>query len=567
MRALFSSSMRFLSSEVRGLQMTVYILAFSALLSSLLALFRDRLFAHTFGAGLELDLYYAAFRIPDLIFVAAGALVSVYVLIPELSKRSEAEQRNYIDTIIVGFSFLIIAAASIAYVFAPDILARLFPQYASIGHGSTLVELTRIMLIQPILLGFSNICAAITQTKRRYLLYSLSPLLYNAGIIVGLFAFYPTMGLPGLATGVVVGAALHLGIQIPSAFADGFFSRLPWIRDVRALITTIAISIPRALSLSVAQIAFLGLVALAAFLEEGSVAVFIFAFNLQAVPLSVIGASYSVAAFPTLAAALSRGEREVFMANITTAARYVLFWSLPTTALIIVLRAHLVRVILGSGAFDWTDTRLTAAAFAIFALGLAAQGLTLLLVRGYYAAGRTFTPFFVAVAMAFGIIGSARYFLHLFESPATLAFVQQLFRLEDVEGSSVLALALAYALVSILGTVVLAFLFERRFGGFVREIVPSLVHGVFAGLAAASAAYTVLSILGPLTLASTLLSVFVRGFAAGIVGIAAAALIYALFSNREFFETVAGLQNRLWKSAPPVQPISSAEEASASGPQ
>src|SRR3989344_2712386 len=111
--------LRLLSFEVRGVQSAVYVLAVFALLSSLLALFRDRLLAGAFGAGTELDLYYAAFRIPDFLFVALGALVSVYVLIPELARRDLGAQKNYIDTVIVGFSVLAVCARSVAGPFFP----------------------------------------------------------------------------------------------------------------------------------------------------------------------------------------------------------------------------------------------------------------------------------------------------------------------------------------------------------------------------------------------------------------------------------------------------------------
>ncbi len=148
----FSKAVGLLGIEVKGMHVAAYVLGFSALLSSLLALLRDRLLAHTFGAGLELDLYYAAFRIPDILFVALGALVSVYVLIPMLASRSNEEQHRYIDTIVAGFSLFAIVASFVAAVFAPYILARLFPQLA---YGETLIVLvlmTRILLLQPILL-------------------------------------------------------------------------------------------------------------------------------------------------------------------------------------------------------------------------------------------------------------------------------------------------------------------------------------------------------------------------------------------------------------------------------
>src|SRR3989338_8352791 len=116
---MMRETLRFLASPVRSLSSAVYILAASALLSSFLALGRDRLFAHTFGAGTELDLYYAAFRIPDLIFVAMGSLVSVYILIPELSRRTAEGQKRYIDTIVVGFSMLAVALSIGAFFLAP----------------------------------------------------------------------------------------------------------------------------------------------------------------------------------------------------------------------------------------------------------------------------------------------------------------------------------------------------------------------------------------------------------------------------------------------------------------
>ena len=201
---------------------------------------------------------------------------------------------------------------------------------------------------------------------------------------------------------------------MPSISHDGFLRKLPYIRDRAALFATISISLPRALALSMSQLSFLGLTALAGLLTSGSIAIFVFAYNLQAVPLAIIGASYSVAAFPTLAATLSKGKREEFLEHVAIAARYVLFWSLPASALVIVLRAHMVRTVLGSGQFDWTDTRLTAAVFALLALSLAAQGLSLLLIRAYYAAGRTFVPFVVSIMTMFFTLGLAVFFLRIF---------------------------------------------------------------------------------------------------------------------------------------------------------
>lgn len=561
-------TLRFLASPVRGLQAAVYVLAVSALLSSVLALVRDRLFAHTFGAGTELDLYYAAFRVPDFLFVMTGSLVSVYILIPELLRRSDDKQKDYIDTVVLGFSVLAVVLSSLAAFLAPSLLEWLFPEFAARGYLETLAMLTRIMLLQPILLGLSNILASITQARGRYALYAASPLLYNVGIIFGLLVFYPLFGIAGLAWGVVLGAALHLGIQLPSIIQDGFFRSIPVFREGSALLQTAAISIPRALTLSMNQLTFTGLAALASGLSAGSIAVYIFGFNLMSVPLSVIGASYSVAAFPTLASALAEGRTREFIEYVATAARYILFWSLPAIGLIVVLRAHIVRVVLGSGSFDWTDTRLTAAVFALLSVSLAAQALMLLLARAYYAAGRTFVPFFIAVASTAITLYLALLFTGQLGEANMLRFVERVLRLEDVSGSAIVALPVAFSLVSIGAIVTLVVHFERRFGGFFSLIKVSLLHAALAGIAAAAAAYAMLTLVGPLELSSTLLSVFLRGAAGGIAGVGAAMLVYAVLKNREYCETVAAVHGRLWRAPlPKTQPIASAEEISASSPQ
>ncbi len=567
---MMNRALRFLSYEVRGLHTAFSVLATAAVLSSLLALVRDKLLAHTFGAGVTLDLYYAAFRIPDLIFVATGALVSVYILIPELARREEGERKNYIDTVLAGFSGLAVIVSILAAFFAPPVLALLFPTFPP-ENQHMLVSLTRIMLLQPILLGLSNILAALTQVRGRYALYSISPLLYNLGIIAGTVVLYPFFGIEGLAWGVVLGALLHAGIQLPSVFSDGYLHRLPRVRDWRALTRTASISIPRALALSMSQLTFIGMTALAGLLAPGSIAIFMFAFNLQAVPLSVIGASYSVAAFPTLASALAQGQRELFISHIATAARYVLFWSLPATALVIVLRAYMVRLVLGSGAFDWTDTRLTAAALAILSLSLAAQGLALLLVRGYYAAGRTFVPFIVAILTTVTTMLFAGAAVGAFENDAVLSLTQALLRVVDVPGSNVLALALSYSLVAIASTVVLIAHFERRFRGFLGAVWLSWVQSLSAAIFGGIAAYLLLNIMGPITLSSTTLAVFSKGLSAGIFGLGASALMYFMLGNREFGETVEAFRLRLWGRKVAPQPgatiVASAEESTPTGPQ
>jgi putative peptidoglycan lipid II flippase len=535
------------------MHVAAYLLGLSALISSVLALARDRLLAHNFGAGAELDLYYAAFRIPDLLFVLFGALVSVYALIPLLSCYSDEEQHRFIDTIVLGFSLLVCLITAGAYMILPQALTKLFPEIMAVS-GAELYALTVILLAQPAILGLSNIAAAITQLKSRYALYALSPILYNLGIIIGIALLYPHFGLLGIAYGVILGALMHLFVQVPDILREGFCTRTPRFSDVRGFFATLSLSLPRTAALSVSQLSFLVLLSYAGLLATGSIAVFIFAFNLHAVPLAIIGASYSVAAFPTLSAAFSGGRRDEFLRYVHAAARHILFWAIPATALLIVLRAHVVRTVLGSGAFDWTDTRLTAAAVALFSVSLVAQSISLLIVRATYAAGKTLAPLLIAGASGAVSIMLAWLFLRMFRYDETGAFIEVLLRVQDVPGSDVLALILAFVTGSLIAALLNVAYFELRFGPFLSAVSRAWWESLTAGFVGALVAYGTLTFLGDITFATTLGSVFFKGFVAGFAGIGATALSYRTLGSLEYAATTSAMRERLWRDVAPVSP-------------
>ncbi|MBI4068498.1 oligosaccharide flippase family protein [Candidatus Kaiserbacteria bacterium] len=542
---------RFLGREIDGLHAAAYVLGVSAFTSSMLALFRDRLFANAFGAGETLDVYYAAFRIPDLIFVLIASLFSAYALIPMLSREDESGRWRYIDTVVFGFGGVMIAISAVAYILMPYIMPVLFPKLVVSNSAPDLVLLSRILLIQPMLLGFSNILAAITQTYRQYLLYAVAPVLYNIGIIFGLVLLYPMMGVTGLVWGVVFGALLHALIQLPGTMTHGFFIRMPRMGDASKLWETLTLSLPRTLALGMTQIVQSGTIIIAGLLNSGSIAVFTFAFNLQAVPLAVIGASYSVAAFPTLTKMISEGNTELFVKQVVTASRHILFWSMPAVALMIVLRAHIVRVILGSGRFDWTDTRLTAASFAFLSLSLAASALTLLIIRAYYAAGRSYLPLAVSLVSGGGTLGLIVILLYT-QPPAVLLFIESLLRVEDVPGTTMLLLPFVSSLSAIGGCIAFVCLFERHFGGFVKGIARIFWESLTAAGIGGMAAYAVLAYLGGIGPATTTFATIMHGMAGGLAGVFATGMVYGFFRSPELVETVITLTRKV-KIIAPVQ--------------
>lgn len=389
-----------LHTHIRGLHTAAYVIAGLTFGAQLLGLLRDRIFAHQFGAGRELDLFYAAFRVPDLMFALTASLVSVFVLIPHIERaqqRGASEVRGFLSEMFTVFSVLLAGVAGVAAWYAPVWVAYAYGTFAT-EEQVVLVSLVRILLLQPLLLGVSNLCAAYVQVRKRFVLYAMAPILYNFGIIVGALFLYPHLGLVGLAWGVLLGAALHLGVQAPFMLSERVFPSLArpnWKRVGEV----IRISIPRSLTLSAQQLTLFVLIALASGFGVGSITAFSLATNLSAVPLALIASSYSVAIFPELARLYGVGNRAELATVCGTAARAIVFWTLPTTALFFALSEHVVTVLLGTGAFDSFAIMRTATVLSLLVFSLAAQSLSMLLVRTLYAMGKTFLPF---ICTAFG---------------------------------------------------------------------------------------------------------------------------------------------------------------------
>ena len=541
--------------EINGLHEAAYLLAVFALLSQVLALVRDRLLAHFFGAGATLDVYYAAFRIPDIIFVAIASIVSVYVLIPFLAERSavsKEKEKEFINTIFSAFFLIIIAVSVVAFVFTPQLMKLFFPGFADSAQFADLILLTRVLLLQPIFLGISNLFASITQIHRKFVLYALSPVLYNVGIIVGIVFFYPSLGFIGLGLGVVLGALLHLAIQLPFIIKNGFFPRVTLGQLKRNFVDVkkvILLSLPRTLALSAHQISLLFLVSFASLMASGSIAVFNLSFNLQSVPLTIVGVSYSVAAFPTLAKMFSNGQQKEFLGQMLTASKHIIFWSFPAIILFIVLRAQIVRVILGSGEFDWADTRLTAAALALFAVSIAAQGLVLLFVRGYYAAGNTKKPLILNLISAGLVILFAFGLGKLFAGSSTFQyFIESLLRVEGIEGTSVLMLPLGYSVALILNATAFWVMFQRDFKSFSKSLSKTFFQSLSAAILMGFVAHTFLNVFDNLFNINTFLGIFSQGLFAGIVGIATGVMMLILLGNEEIKEVWKSLHSKFWRA-------------------
>lgn len=541
----------FVYQEVRGLHQAAYILALFAFGSQILAIVRDRLLAHTFGAGAELDLYYAAFRIPDLLFVLFASVLSIYVLLPFVNRYTEADTpasgAMVLSQIFTLFLYVYIVVAGLLAFLAPWYVPKFFPGFA--GEYENLILMLQILLLQPFLLGLSSLCGVVTQMNHRFILYALSPLLYNLGIILGIIFLYPSFGLVGLIVGVVVGALGHLLIQIPfvvnSEYSFSLIPKIQWSLIAKVL----AVSVPRALTLSVNQLVLLVFIGMASVMVAGSVSVFQFAFNLQSVPLAIIGMSYSVAAFPTLSNLHSKKDGNGFNLQILTALRHIVFWSIPIVGLVIVLRAQIVRVLLGSGEFDWGDTRLTAAILAIFVLSLVAQSALLLLIRAFYAGGRTMLPLVVALTSGLVSIALAYFLQSLYlEHTNWQDSLNEIFRLNNVKGTEVIVLAIAFMFGQFLQLIILAIASVKAFSISYRPLVRIFFQSTLASLAGAISSYATLAFVVDGINQETFIGIMIQGVSAGIMGLLAIVLVYAATGSSELKEIFKSFQTKIFST-------------------
>ncbi len=543
-------ALNLLNHEASGFHQAALFLALSSVGAQLLALVRDRLIASTFGAGETLDIYYAAFRIPDLIFITVGTIVSVTILLPILSEKMAAgaqEARQLLNYALTLFIRVVVSLCVLAFLAMPYLAHLVVPGFSS-EATEKFVLLSRILLLSPVLLGLSNLLGTVTQMINRFLVYSLSPVLYNLGIIFGVLLFYPLWGLPGLALGVVVGALMHLLIQWPAVSRSGMMPRLVSRLPGREFRKLISISLPRTLTLASSQITFLVLTSLASVLAGGTITIFNLSYNLQTFTLSVIGTSYAVAALPLLSKFYSAGDIEKFKDYFVRAVRSIIFWTAPATTLFIVLRAQIVRTVLGAGAFDWGDTRLTAAALALFAVSIVAQSLILLFIRGYYAAGKTAVPLIINGLSAGLIIILSFSLTYIFNHyPPFRFFMESLLRVGDLPGTEVLMLSLAYSLGTIANVFVLGVKFKKDFGAPLHLAARGFKEATYAAIIMAAVAYYFLFIFGNLLDTSTLLGIFLQGLLAGVVGIVIGTILLKLLGNDEINTVQRNLTSRFWR--------------------
>ncbi len=432
------------------------LLAFASVVSRVLGVVRDRLLATTFGAGPSLDAYYAAFRLPDTLYhlIILGALSAGFVpLLADIQAKQGKEAMQRFSSLVLGwFGLTLVVSSLVGMVLASRLVPFLVPGFDPERLALT-IDLTRLLFLSPLFLGVSAVCGGVLQSARKTLTFAFAPVFYNVGILFGITVLTPFYGIKGVAIGVLLGALLHMLLQGVGAWKEGlrFPERLLWTPDLRRLLVLTG---PRLAALGASQISLVVMLAFAASLRTGSVSVFQLANNLQSFPLGVVGISFAIAAFPLLSEAVGKGEFAHYHETLGKTGKRIVFFLLPLSLLIVLLRAQMVRLVLGDGAFDWQATIESSRVVGWLAISLVAQALIPLLARAFYALHSTWTPF------AITLIGEV----------CTLVLAWQLKDLFGISG-----LAIACSVSFFLQASALWFMLRRRVGadaesGFLREL-------------------------------------------------------------------------------------------------
>ncbi len=376
------------------------VVAAAFFLSRVLGWVRLVVITNLFGAGAELDAYFAAFRLPDAIFqlVAAGALSSA--LIPVLSglyARGEDERAwRVVSTVLNVLLLLLAGLAAVVAVWAPEIVPIVTPGFDVVGTELT-VRLTRIMLLSPLLLALGAVASSVLNSRGRFGAAAMAPILYNAAIIAAALLLGPALGVEALAIGVVVGSLLHLAIQIRPLTLERF--RFSFNIDLgdSASRQVLLLMAPRAFGLGANQITFIVNTALASGIGLGAVTAYNVAFTIMLIPIGVVGYPLGVVLLPSMSRAMAAGSVREFGQLVVRSVRLLLYVMLFVTAVGLVLRRQVVTLLFDYG-FDERTIDLTANTLLFLLIGLAGHSLVIVLARAFYSGHDTRTPVLTAIS-------------------------------------------------------------------------------------------------------------------------------------------------------------------------
>ncbi len=520
---------RIINSQSKTITFSAGLIAFSIGISAILGLLRDRLLVSYFNVE-ELDIYFAAFTIPDFIYgiIITGGIVAAFLpvfasTIEENKKEGWKLANNTLNVLIIILTLFCI----VLFLFAPSIVKLIAPGFSA-DYIEKTVLLTRVMLVSPILLGASSLFSGLLQYFDKFLAYSLAPIFYNIGIIFGILFFTPHFGLIGLAYGVILGSLLHLFIQIPSSYFSGFSYKPILDLKQKQLRKIFFLMLPRIIGQVSSKVNVIVITALASLLTAGSISIFNLANHLQSFPVRIVGVAFAVAAFPAFSRSIAAKEKPRFLRNFSSVICQALFFIVPASIIVFILRAHIVRLVLGTENFGWKETQLTAASLGVFAFSFFAAALIQILVRAFFSFQDTKTPVVAAfIAMSLNIGLSFLFIWALGFENIFREFVAKALRIEAITNIEVIAFPLAILISTVLHFLILIFFFRKRVEGFRKMGIRSCIERtLIASAIMGFSTFILLRIIGTFIILQTFSAVLWQATITSVF----AALVYILVS-------------------------------------
>jgi putative peptidoglycan lipid II flippase len=386
----------------RHLAVNTAIVGGAFIVSRVLGVVRLAVIAGQFGTSAQYDAYLRAFSIPDTLFliIIGGAVGSAFIpVFTRLLGRGQVTEAWHLTSTLINASVVLLSLGGILLGFlAPELVATLIAPGANPVNQAVAVDLTRILLFSPLFLGLGGWAMGILNARQHFVLPALAPIFYNLAIIGGAIFLAPTMGIYGLAYGVVIGAFLHFLIQVPGLVRVGmrYTPRLnlrdAGVSEVGRLI------VPRIAGQAAFQVNVVAMSSISSFLGAGSLSAFNYAYSLMILPHGVFAMSLATVTFPTMAAQFAEGNLAALRKTLSGAVKVLLFLTIPSAVGLFVLRTDIVQALFQFGRFNGTSTELVASALSYFALGLVSYAVVEVITRAFYALHDTRTPVIVSVA-------------------------------------------------------------------------------------------------------------------------------------------------------------------------
>ena len=437
--------------------------------SRILGLVRQRVLASFFTPE-ELSLFFAAFRLPDLVFevLVFGTFSAAFIpVFTGLIKKDKKEAWEVAATVVNIGVLVFLVLASFLIFFSSHLYGVLAPGFTN-GQQVTIVTLTRILFAAQGFFVVSYVLTAVLESSKRFLVPAIAPLFYNLGIIFGTLFFAPKLHLMAPVIGVIVGAALHLLIQLPLSLKLGFRfrSKISLDENVRKIGR---LALPRIIEVSIIQVMKTAELFLASLISTASYTYFTLGNTIQLLPVGLFGTSIAKASLPTLSGQADKPE--LFRKTLFDALYQMVFLILPVTAALIVLRIPIVRLIFGTDIFDWEATIQTGMVVSAFAIGVVFQASASLLSRAFYALHDTKTPVIISIISLVLNISLAFILVKIFKLPAW-------------------SLALSYSLgVFVQGTVLFVIINNRLKNGSIMKLLFPLIKSTFASIVSGGVMY------------------------------------------------------------------------------